>query len=798
MRTRYAVLPLLAAYAAVAPLRAQTVPADNASAEPATESVLELPAFTINSEKDTSYVGKSALSSTRIAVDLAELPQSAKVLNNSFVQAIGPTMLSDILNYVGGGQNGQLNWTPGRMNIRGFTGDADYVDGFAPPAATAQDSAIFDRFEIIKGPSAIFLAADGSPGGINNKITKDARSVQSTEITVQTGLFAANHVTLDSAGPLTKDKKLTYRFVGAGTYWKDYYRYTYMHRFTGLAVLEYNFNPNTKLTVKTQIVRADWPSYNGLPVDPRTLKMIDVPYDSTQDLDRPQNWRQDTVNRMWANFSSRLNDYIALSIRGMSAFDRATRFESIAPTWSEGTTTGNALINGVSTPVTFLGGRWTTPATVGTSESVAPVNYVVQNGKILVTDSWAGTPTYTGGAIPRSIINADDSHGAYKTLQSDLNFNYTGKGFTELLLIGGEYRNSPGFTITYKNGVSTTPWYPYAPDTPATVVSNYTSQSASTRQSSHQMRGYVLETLKVLDNRLILNYGVSRANTHSSNYNVLTNSWIGIPGGYNASKNLVQYGALYKITPNIAVFTGSNQNFAVNGTGTLNGVPNSVLPAKTGNQKEIGIKSEFLNKRLSINISYFDVKQENNTAPSFPSDPLNPNVLIPGVISRGFDGDLSFKVSRNFYVMGSFANYSAKSILGATYDGNQGSAFLQPGTGKIALGSVPVDNTAQHTLSCFGVYTFNSGKLRGLSIGVGGNYQSKRAVTDGSNQVFWGYIPGRTVVDANIRYEYSKHITYTLSLNNLLAEKYIYSSRSEDVLVPGVPFNAKVSISYKL
>jgi len=116
------------------------------------DKVYELPTFEVNSEKDASYVGKASLSSTRIAVDLAELPQSVKVLNNSFVQAIGPTMLSDILNYVGGGQNGQINWTPGRMNIRGFTGDADYVDGFAPSAATAQDSAIFDRFEIIKGP----------------------------------------------------------------------------------------------------------------------------------------------------------------------------------------------------------------------------------------------------------------------------------------------------------------------------------------------------------------------------------------------------------------------------------------------------------------------------------------------------------------------------------------------------------------------------------------------------------------------------------------------------------------------
>ncbi len=801
MKPRYSLLTTFAALALGGPLFAQTAPtttapAANAAAEK--DEAIQLPAFSISSEKDTSYVGKSALSSTRIAVDLAELPQSVKVLNNSFLTAINPTMLSDILNYVGGGQNGQLNWTPGRMNIRGFTGDADYVDGFAPGAATAQDSAVFDRFEVVKGPSAIFLAADGSPGGIQNKITKDPVSTQSTSLEVQTGLFAANHATLDIGGPLTKDGKLTYRAIAAESYWDDYYKYVYMHRFTGLAALSYAFSPDTKLTVKTELIEANWPSYNGLPIDPRTMKMIDLPYDSTQDLNAPENWRHDAVHRLWGTFNSRINEHIAVSIRGMRAFDMADRLESIAPTWSEGTTTGTALIKGVSTPVTFLGGKWTTPATVGTSESVAPVNYVVKNGVTYVTDPWAGTPTYTGGAIPRSTMNVDESHGAYNDIQADMNFNYSTKWFTELLLVGLEHRNSPSYTITWKNGVSTTPWFPYAPDTPATVVTNYTAPSAYTRGFSLQNRGYFNETLKLLDSRLILSFGVSRASTYSATWNVLTNAWSGAPGGYNLNTNLVQYGVVYKVVPNVSLFFGSNQNFAVNGTGTLNGISNSVLPPKTGAQKEVGIKTDLLDKRLQINVSYFDVNQQNNTAPSFPSDPLNPNVLIPGVISRGFDGDLSFKVSSSLYLIGSFSNYSAKSILGAAFDGRQGAIFLQPGTGNVAYGSIPVDNTAEHTYSIFGLYKFTSGDYRGLSIGLGGNYQSKRAITDGTNQVFFGYIPERTVIDSNISYEYNTHIKYTLTINNLLNKKYIYSSRSEDVIVPGTPFNIKVAISYKL
>lgn len=674
----------LAALALGAPLFAQAVPERPADATK--EEAVQMPAFTISSEKDDSFVGKTALSSTRIAVDLSELPQSVTVLNKAFFQQLKVGMISDMLMYVGGGQNGNINWTPGRMNIRGFSGDSDYSDGFTRPSNTAMDDIVFERLEVVKGPSAIFLAADGSPGGVMNKITKSPSTVASTEIGIQTGLFDANKVTLDSTGPLTKDKKLTYRLIVGYTYSEGYYKAVYMHRLSDLLALSYDFSRDTKLTLKAQIGHADWPSYNGLPIDPRTRQMLDVPYDSTQDFDRPHNWRTDNPHSWSLDFNSRVNNYTAVSVRAMRAFNRTERLEAIAPTWSEGTQTGTATIGGVARTVTFLGGKWTTPATVGTSESLTPVNFYVQNGTTFVTDSWAGTPTYTGGAIPRSTINADDSHSAYNDVQADINFNYTGHGFTQLLLIGAEHRNSPGYTITWKSATpaapAASPWFPFGGEGPIVMSTNYTTPSAYQQTQSMQNRGYALATLKLFGDRLISNFGVSRASTMSGTYNALTGAYT----RYNLNANLVQWGFLFKATKNVSVFTGFNQNFALNGTGTVNGVPGSVLAPKSGKQHEAGLKTTWLDGRFTLNVSYFDIQQQNNTVPSFPFDPLNPNVLVPGVISRGFDGDWTFKASSHLYLMGSFANYSAKSVLGATFDGNQGSRFLQPGTGRSRTG----------------------------------------------------------------------------------------------------------------
>ena len=62
--------------------------------------------------------------------------------------------------------------------------------------------------------------------------------------------------------------------------------------------------------------------------------------------------------------------------------------------------------------------------------------------------------------------------------------------------------------------------------------------------------------------------------------------------------------------------------------------------------------------------------------------------------------------------------------------------------------------------------------------------------------MFWGYVPGRTIVDASINYQYNKHIKYTITIDNLLDKKYIYSVRSENVQVPGTPINIKFAIAY--
>ena len=702
----------------------------------AKEEAIQLPAFQIKSEKDDAFVGKTALSSTRIAVDLMDLPQSVKVLNQSFLQAINPSVLTETLNYVGGAQMGNQVISPGRVTIRGFAGDGDYVDGFAPPASSAPESQLFERFEVIKGPSVIFLSADGSPGGIVNKITKSPRSKQETTVTLQVGRFDANNASIDTTGAVTKDGKLLYRLVAAQQYSNGYYDYSWLHRFTLMPALSYQFSPTTKLEIKGLFNQAPNGVYQGMPIDQRTLQPFAVAATRNPAEDTPYNWRHDLQKRGWLNFTSRLSDAIAFRLGGMAASSVHTRVVSAAATWTEARSV------------------WAIPAYNGTQ------------------------------SFPRT-TNADYTGSIYRDLQSDLNFNFRTGPVNHNFLVGGEMRVSPAHVTTFQS--SSSAWNPFVYTTPTVMVNyNNITQSQSTESASRRL--FFLETAKFFQDRLLLSFGLSRSRESDQGKNLLTGAYTTVP--YSLYKTVKQWGAVYKLAPTFSVFVGHNENFSLNGVGIRNGV-SGALPPKQGAQTEGGIKADFLNRKLSVNVTYFDVNQTNNTVASFPLDPANPRVLIPGVVSRGFDGDLSYQLGRNVYFMGSFSWYKAKSVLGPG-----ASAFVQPYYGRVVTGSIPVTNASEHTASLYSLYKFNEGKLKGLNAGLGAIYQSKRAITDGANQVMFGFVPGRTVFNASLNYRTNVHWRYSLNVDNLLNAHYTLAIRSANLMIPASPTNFKLSAAY--
>ncbi len=482
-----------------------TPPAGETAPPPPDDGITRLPSFNVRSERDVSYVGKEALSTTRTGIPLLDLPQTVKVLNRAFIDDINPGLLMDTLKYVGGGQAGNINFADDRFTMRGFNSPAnigDFVDGFRAATDSNVDLALVDRLEIIKGPSAIFVA-NGPVGGVVNKITKSPVEHTVRTLRVQVGLFNANRIELDLGGPLTADRRLLYRFTAAGQYAEGYYDHTYANRLILAPALAYVFSADTRLTLKYHFFSYRFSSYNGLPWDLRTGRRIAVDARRTLSEDKPLNWRRDTIHRGVLEFTHRFNAILATRLAGFVSTDHAPRHESV-----------NAI---GALPASWVNGTMMNRST--TAQDVERPRRHVQNDYVLTFQ--------TGPASHR-------------------------------LLVGGEWSDAPDIVASFPG--TSSPLDPFNPRFPGTVTVSGTPGS-HTRTNSKQLKGFALETLGLFRDRLLLSYGVSRIRARTSSTNKLAGT---STPELALTQDLKQYGAVFKVTDDLSVFYGYGENFAPN------------------------------------------------------------------------------------------------------------------------------------------------------------------------------------------------------------------------------------------
>jgi iron complex outermembrane recepter protein len=723
MKTYPSVIGAFALFSLGTLLHAQTPPAPSPAAAEASSEAITLPSFEVSSARDTGYTGKSALSTTRTGVDLADLPQSVQVLTRSFIDDVNPTMLGDMLKFVGGAQTGNLNFSVDRFMIRGFTGEGDYQDGFrSSHSETQADMAPVERLEIIKGPSAIFVA-NGPVGGVINKISKSPTSYAVRSLKVQVGLFDANRAELDLGGPITADKKLMYRFVAVGQHSDGWYDRTFLHRILLAPSLAYEFAPNTKLTLKYQYVKTDFSSYNGIPVDLRTdngqpglarrVQVINVPGERHFGEDDPLNWRSDEVSKFIGEFTTRPSDLLAVRLALLWSDNDANRVES-------------------------------TLAAIPASYTSGPL----ARGTTVVYNKW-----------PR------------RTLQNDYVFTFRTGPISHKLLTGFEVTDNTTKNKTFAGASSAID--PFNPVFPGTVAVG-SPASSETRTVNEFGKVFALETASFAQDRLLVSVGASRNLVRTQATNLITKTANPL---VRIFQTLYQGGIVFKPVEHVSVFYGYNENFSPNVQN------NQVLPSQSGKQHEFGVKAELLDQQLSVNLAYFDIKQVNLTAPSFPQTTPPSFILIAGENSKGVDGDISWHVTKQIDLLASFAVFNAEVPNTPTAIGAGAPPIL------------PAGNVSEKTFGVWGRYKFE-GPLKGLSAGIGVSHQSRKAITDSANSTFFGWVDGRTLVDLNLGYEAGR-VRYTVNVDNLLDTEYIYAARNQALIIPGTGFNVKAAVTLK-
>jgi iron complex outermembrane receptor protein len=221
---------------------AQTAAKPTAESLDRKDEVVELSPFTVKTDKDRGYAATNAISGSRVDTPIKDLPVPMQVITSEFIKDTGATDLRQSLGYVAGislqtqndlENNGGIGgiqrgaYGPGGVNnpegvtsnisgtqlkIRGFITNNVLRDGFL--RGSPSDAINIDRIEVVQGPNAL-LYGTGNFGGVVDYLTRRPLNRQQGYATFGYGMNQYMRSTLDVTGPLSRDYNVDYRFLGA-------------------------------------------------------------------------------------------------------------------------------------------------------------------------------------------------------------------------------------------------------------------------------------------------------------------------------------------------------------------------------------------------------------------------------------------------------------------------------------------------------------------------------------------------------------------------------------------------------
>lgn len=206
---RTALLSLCSAALAIA----QQIPVRVAATS--AEDPIALSPFTVSTTKDRGYGATNSMTASRAAIPVGDISSSIVVLNEQFLRDRSAIDATDVLYYASGIQRSS-DANPGQaiFSLRGYTiNGLGLRDGLPGPVQTQDvpfdDATPYDRIEVLKGPAGT-LYGSHSMGGIVNSVSKQPRFRRETSTQFSAQSYEKFFRTaVDTTAPLTD--RLAYR-----------------------------------------------------------------------------------------------------------------------------------------------------------------------------------------------------------------------------------------------------------------------------------------------------------------------------------------------------------------------------------------------------------------------------------------------------------------------------------------------------------------------------------------------------------------------------------------------------------
>lgn len=278
---------------------------------------------------------------------------------------------------------------------------------------------------------------------------------------------------------------------------------------------------------------------------------------------------------------------------------------------------------------------------------------------------------------------------------------------------------------------------------------------------------YLQDQISLLDNlKLLVGGRFDLFDQRSKNF--LTNTTF----NQDRQRFSPRVGLVYQPSEQISLYASYSQAFNPNIFAT-SADDNSPLEPTIGNQYEIGIKGEFLDRRLSTTLAAYEITKKNIAA----TNPDDPDFSIPigEVRSRGIELDIIGEITDSWNIIASYAYTDAEITRGNEF---------------FAIGN-RLTNVPENSASLWTTYEIQSGDLEGLGFGAGLFFVGER---EGDQENSFR-LPSFVRTDAAIYYR-RNNWRAALNFQNLFDVDYIRSSAGFRASVyPGEPFTVIGTVS---
>ncbi|CEJ65261.1 MULTISPECIES: ferric-rhodotorulic acid/ferric-coprogen receptor FhuE [Citrobacter] len=715
---RSAIVPSLLAACITAALLPCTSLA--ASAE---ETVIVDGSASATSSDEQDYNVKSTSAGTKMQMTQRDIPQSVSIVSQQRMEDQQLQTLGDVMDNTLGISKSQADSDRSSYFSRGFQIDNYMVDGIPTYFESRwnlgdalSDTALFERVEVVRGANGL-MTGTGNPSASINMIRKHATSREFTgNVSAEYGSWNKQRYVTDLQSPLTADGNVRARIVAGyqnNDSWLDRYNNEKMF-FSG--IVDADLGDTTSLSAGYEYQRIDInsPTWGGLPR--WNTDGSKNSYDRSRSTAPDWTYNDKDINKVFVTLKQRFAD-----------------------TWQ-------TTLNATHSEVKF------------DSKMMYVDAYVNKDDGTLIGPYGNYGPGYdyvggTGWNSGKRKIDAVD-------LFADGGYDLFGRQHN--LMLGGSYskqnnRYESSWANVFPNEIGS--FYTYDGNFPET---NWSPQSLAQDDTTHMKSLYAATRISLADPLHLI------VGARYTNWRIDTLAY-----SMEQNHTTPYAGLVYDIDDNWSTYASYTSIFQPQNKRDSSG---KYLSPITGNNYEVGLKSDWMNSRLTTTLAVFRIEQDNvaqsTGVPIAGSNGDTAFKAMDGTVSKGVEFEVNGAITDNWQMTFGATRYVA--------DDNDGNA-VNP-------------NLPRTTVKLFTRY--NLPALPALTVGGGVNWQN-RVYSDTVTPygTFRAEQGSYALVDLFTRYQVTKNFSVQGNLNNLFDKTY--DTNIDGSIVYGEPRNVSLTASYQ-